>query len=393
MQWPVTLSDASSSGWGLEQHLRDGLRGFVWFGTGFGWEDRQQRLMPCLSSIITTMAEPGCPSPKVAVICLKYGAKSAAEALHHAGIQTVMWLELAHFDKHIFKTTIVPALRALNEGRAHNIFKALHVDTTNAGCHVVEPLKEWTPPKLESELLRNLCAAEKLPETNLGLPLTKNLAQLQVLASDLEHLQDPLFASDTNVLIVSDGIEGADVRRRALALAACQSSLRNRSYDNVYRIATVQDMATIGAQLTTGSSTLLWLDLTRKVSPEDVQSINDQFQNLNDDLNVKVIITCCDECGAATPENLEEFECQQLDIEEETGVSNVFADDLHDEFKLMASWTLETSEPQPEPSASELASEPEPEAGAVPGDAPDEHHIACLTCSNRRTSWQLFDSS
>ena len=99
------------------------------------------------------------------------------------------------------------------------------------------------------------------------------------------------------------------------------SSIRNRSYDNVYRIATVQDMATIGAQLTTGSSTLLWLDLTRKVSPEDVQSINEQFQNLNDDLNVKVIITCCDECGAATPENPEEFECQQLDIGDETGVS------------------------------------------------------------------------
>ena len=112
---------------------------------------------------------------------------------------------------------------------------------------------EMDVTEAESELLRNLCAAEKLPETNLGLPLTKNLAQLQVLACDLKLLQDPLFASDTNVLIVSDGIEGADVRRRALALAACQSSLRNRSYDNIYRIATAQDMATI--EKLTGSST------------------------------------------------------------------------------------------------------------------------------------------
>ena len=209
----------------------------------------------------------------------------------------------------------------------------------------MEPLEEWTPPKHKSELLRNLAAAEKLPETNLGLPLSKNLKNLQVLACDLKHLQDPHFASDTNVLIVSDGIEGADVRRRALALAVCQSCLRNRSYDNVYRIATVQDMATIGAQLTAGSSTLLWLDFAHKVRPEDVQSINEHFQNTTVDLDVKVIITCCDDCGAATPENLEEFRFEQLDIEDETGVSNVFADDLHDEFKLMASWTLRRRSP------------------------------------------------
>ena len=130
-------------------------------------------------------------------------------------------------------------------------------------------------------------------------------------------------------------------------------------------------MATIGAKLT-GLSTLLWFDFVQKVSLEDVQSINEQLQQSTIDLDIKVIITCCDDCGAATPENLEEFECQQLDIGDETGVSNVFADDLHDEFKLMASWTLETSEPQPEPSASELASEPEPEAGTVSGDDPDE---------------------
>ena len=55
------------------------LRGFVWFGTGFGWEDRQQRLDTLPLKHHTTMAG-GC-LPKVAVICLKYGAQ-AAEALH-----------------------------------------------------------------------------------------------------------------------------------------------------------------------------------------------------------------------------------------------------------------------------------------------------------------------
>ena len=150
MQWPVTLSDASSSRCDLETHLREGLRGFVWFGTGWGWEDRQQRLaMPSLSRIAAIIAGPDCLPPKVAVICLKYGAQAAAEALHMAGVPTVMWLELAHFDNTIFNTAIFGALRALNEGRVNDIAKTLNV--TNAGCLGAETVQKWTVPKLPAE--------------------------------------------------------------------------------------------------------------------------------------------------------------------------------------------------------------------------------------------------
>ena len=139
--------------------------------------------------------------------------------MHAAGVETVIWLGLEHFDESAFVRIIMPALQAFNDGRGADISKALNTLATTGpvtgqcGCLIAKKLKKWVAPKLKPEWLSNL-APDKLPETNLGTPLSQSLRNLQVLACDLKHLQDPYFASDANVLIVSDGIEGADARRR-----------------------------------------------------------------------------------------------------------------------------------------------------------------------------------
>ena len=66
----------------------------------------------------------------------------------------MMWLEMEQVDESIFVQAIVPALRALNDGLAHNIARALNISTQTKGlhgCHTVENLEKWAAPKLKSE--------------------------------------------------------------------------------------------------------------------------------------------------------------------------------------------------------------------------------------------------
>ena len=307
-----------------------------------------------------------------------------------------MWLEVEQFDESIFVQAIVPALQALNDGHADNISRALHVSAEGAkvtnlrGVRTVQNLQKWAAPELKSAWLNNL-ALMTSPETNLTIPLTKSVKKLHVLACDLKHLPQVqhMLESDNNVLVVSNGIKNADARRRSLALALCQSCIRENSYAHVHRIASANDLAiacqtidrgdTPAARFHKPLSILLWFDFTTEVSPEDVQTITKQFCTSDLQENAAAIITCVDGCDAAVYENLEDFEYEEHDIKDESGVSNVYADQLHDEFQLIASWTVR----KPSDSQLDFEPEPDPEDGIVPGGTLDQQPHACLTCSIR----------
>ena len=55
--WPTSLSDASAPTCDLEEHIKKGLRAFIWYGKGPGWEPRcEQQLMPSLDRIAALIA-------------------------------------------------------------------------------------------------------------------------------------------------------------------------------------------------------------------------------------------------------------------------------------------------------------------------------------------------
>ena len=76
-------------------HLASHLCTVVWCATGHvgarGWE-RQTAAAASLERIAEIIREKKPGLLRVAVVCLKYGARKAAQALRNAGVQTVLWL-------------------------------------------------------------------------------------------------------------------------------------------------------------------------------------------------------------------------------------------------------------------------------------------------------------
>ena len=88
--------------------------------------------------------------------------------------------------------------------------------------------------------------------------------------------------------------------------------------------------------------TLLWLDLD---STADVDAFNTRAREILDEVKgVKFMVTCDDGFNAdkdrsdIAEELLETLNICEVDIGEEKGVSNVYADQLHEEFKLLSSF-------------------------------------------------------
>ena len=88
-RFPVCVSDAATHE--IEDALRkDAVHGLVWCATGHvgarGWE-RQTAAAASLERIAEIIREKKPGLLRVAVVCLKYGARKAAQALRDAGVQ------------------------------------------------------------------------------------------------------------------------------------------------------------------------------------------------------------------------------------------------------------------------------------------------------------------
>ena len=92
-RYPICLSDASVySENDLVSQLRGGrVRCVVWFGRGDGWDSRRT---PGLQQIAETISsvQAEASRPQIAVVCLRYGSRQAAQRLLDAGVTTVLWL-------------------------------------------------------------------------------------------------------------------------------------------------------------------------------------------------------------------------------------------------------------------------------------------------------------
>eukprot|EP01046_Picozoa_sp_COSAG06_P062059 COSAG06_NODE_13854_length_1212_cov_2.568733_1_plen_121_part_10 len=92
-RYPICLSDASVySENDLVSQLQGGrARCVVWFGRGDGWDSRST---PGLRQIAETISSVPVEAsrPQIAVVCLRYGSRQAAQRLLDAGVTTVLWL-------------------------------------------------------------------------------------------------------------------------------------------------------------------------------------------------------------------------------------------------------------------------------------------------------------
>jgi hypothetical protein len=122
-RFPWCLSDASSSSCDAEIQLRKGLiHCLVWCAKGVGWEARDEtQRMPSLQGIIEIIAAlpASSGSPRMAVVCLQYGAQEAARQLYAAGVPTVVWLSVDMLSDKcaaVFCGVVVPAVQLLDDG-------------------------------------------------------------------------------------------------------------------------------------------------------------------------------------------------------------------------------------------------------------------------------------
>ena len=80
----------------MQKELRKGLvYALVWCAKGDGWEERvSTEGVPSLSGVmeIVQTLPRACAPPRLAVVCLQYGAAQAATRLSQCGIVNVIWL-------------------------------------------------------------------------------------------------------------------------------------------------------------------------------------------------------------------------------------------------------------------------------------------------------------
>ena len=130
MCWPTSLGDASAPTCDLEEHIKKGLR--VSSGAGrTGGSNAATTANAFPSRIAALIADPACRKPKIAVVCLQYGAQNAADVYglvcrRFCGLHGIVCPV-------IFARNIVPALKAINDGRANDIPKALMIPSRRYG--------------------------------------------------------------------------------------------------------------------------------------------------------------------------------------------------------------------------------------------------------------------
>eukprot|EP01049_Picozoa_sp_SAG25_P014302 SAG25_NODE_2484_length_1577_cov_1.236806_2_plen_401_part_01 len=147
-------------------------------------------------------------------------------------------------------------------------------------------------------------------------------------------------------MIVSETVEMGGNRRRAVAMSVCLAAVRDHSFSHVNRVSSAEDLASLG--LIKGR-TLLWLDLVATTKQSDVVQFDQACtQLLEDSTGARFLLTCDDDLSVDQHklENLEETLeiAEPIDIGAEKGVSNIRADQLHEEFKLMSTFAASQSD-------------------------------------------------
>ena len=351
--YPIRLSDASCADSAVEKELRKGLvHTLVWCAKGDGWEDRSTAEgVPSLSSLLDILqALPRtCEPPRVAVVCLQYGAMQAAQRLRQCGIANVIWLTAdmsADSAVPVFCNVISAAIKLLHDKDStveqvdellDTRLSGLKLHQTADGCGCIGTGQvAWEPAQSSSEhwWCRSLIAPPLASEN------FEHLRKLDILASDLVHMQKlrQQLQERGRLLVVTNGsdITGAAVRRRSVAHTLCTSFLHDTCYEHLHRVTTGAEME--DAEKSICGTALVWVDiLSQSSTAEDLECILNIWESL-DGSQVNIIVTIDDgfEDSNRTRRLLERLD--PFDLGSERGVHGVLANELVEDVKINLSF-------------------------------------------------------
>ena len=210
--------------------------------------------LPELLSVIQGLAAP----PPIAVLCHTYGAKRAAEAVHRAGVATVIWLRasmLGDAMTRLFFNVIAPALEAahaggsaetLTAGVVANGRKIFGSDWSAAGCFSSAAGKPipWQPREAAGEEAEEgwltVEAAAVVEATNLLSGAGEELRRLGLYACDVGAVGQvqKLLSSGNQRVVIWSKVGGASERARAAGdrpPGCCSTTPRQRDGRNPRR--------------------------------------------------------------------------------------------------------------------------------------------------------------
>ena len=325
-------------------HLADDLlrvHCLVWSGMGLGWEAGGAFTFDDLLGALRSSPGQQQRRPiKLAVVCLKYGARAAAQLLIDAGVPVVIWLPVDCGDGKGLEKTLLPSLlprASLPRGAG-----ILPADAK---------LPDLRKSREEERPVVNL--AQSGARTNLlGRAMARLLSELEPLSDDLDAidgLRTLLEGGERVWRVISIARSGSAAqpqpvheshhyRCRAIAHTVCRSFLApsRNVFDVVYRVASPSDaqamMLAVGDAEEEEVSCLVWIDAEMQGSLAD-PAADELVAFMKERPSMCVVVTAepNSERRLRGSRMFERFTVKTAD-----GLSNVIASDRHDEIKLFA---------------------------------------------------------
>jgi hypothetical protein len=294
-----------------------------------------------------------------------------------AGISNVIWISvdmLTESCANIFSDAIAPAVQLLESGADATAVEALIREE-------LESLVKRDPPICSAQEMVSVCGCIKrdhapwTPNEESEEPFVRNLAlkssklihgvnmelddddededegSVNLLACDLHCVEElhKSLSSLHKVSIVTVGCSQSAARRRSIALEACKMMRPERRYKHIWRVSSANDVRGAKAAIKKDAS-LVWVDLTGQLTADDIDEMLEELMSAKAmRKNAHLILTCDDEltsdkARASKAQDLAgKLRFEQLCTGKEAGLSGVYADDLHDEFKLLSAFGDDSS--------------------------------------------------
>ena len=361
---PVHLSDASD----LKDALAAGrIHGLILCAAGCGWEDGDSVQLEEVAKHSVQLEEVakhcgGEKRPRVVVVCMRHGARRAAERLCSAGAPTVLWLTCDMFGKDAAPLCIalVRVLLRMDElTKEEEVVAELHKECKDPrhpglnevcfGClrRSTATGTEWQCTS-QSSTNDTWCQISAQPQlltadsTNLGGRVGASSGLLAIDVHHVSRMQDALSGDDGRLQC----IHGSTKRCRAIAMELCWSYLDGKSFVIVWHLPNVAALEArlqgqyAGKRLAEWAyppHMLLWVQVD---GPALLEQLKEQLEDESGPLRLAHIVLTCDSDATNTlalAEDLD-FKVSQLEPVELAmgGAEAATAGKLHQEFRLVA---------------------------------------------------------
>lgn len=355
----------------------------VWCADGHGWELPSTPPATLFEEVLLAVRQ-AARKPAMAILCLRYGARLAAEQLHAAGVPLVLWMKIHPRGTHLqelplerlFLHAIAPTvedahtkgytaaeLQTVARRRAEGAFG--DAASTSVGCIAQDsstPIalawwrkrEERPPPERQLDWVTNICAPLlKASQTNLAMGELRDrlLRESPMLACDVSSVSQAreLLSSRKRVAITTalldstskertsgrtiapTELQQAAARCRAVAMDACSVHVQATGrFALVYYVATPTQLAGVQPKLAACRHALVWFDL--RESGLSAEAVSGCLKTHND---LHVLLTSDAASEEAYDAVMEEGTWREVRLDTDADLG-AHADVLHQELRLTA---------------------------------------------------------